>query len=468
MKTAILSAALCCLTPCLAQTDETLLNSSDSLSAYGDVIPADIDILQRYEQSLDSLIQARDEVMATMSHRAESVELNPYFYRMMMPGTYYNRSLHQMMDIDWQPASNESVNLIESTHDAIELTQASDQALANLYVSHPSLVQRMESVIQSNANLREEAKTAPVSVTPKLSDKAVAVALDTDTPDEIEVVAKKPNFWKFKGNTSFQFTQSYFSDNWYQGGENNYAGLAMVTLEANYDNKRKIQWDNKLEAQLGFQTAMSDTCHTFRVTSNLLRLTSKLGYKATKKWLYTGQMVTYTQLYPNYENNSKKVIADFTSPLYLSLSVGMDYKLNKEKFNLSVYLAPVDYNMCWVSRNDFGLRPRYGMEKRNDDGEYRATYHKYGPSTTINYSMTIVKGITWTSRLYCFANIFDQKTDMFVKLDWENTFNFTINKYLSSKLYVYPRFDNSNTNYKRHGHYLMFKELLSLGLNYNF
>lgn len=462
MKKYVLFVALLGVLPCMAQTvQETNQETAQETNQEND-------ILQRYEQAIDSLSRTREEALADVARRAENVQLNPYFYRLMMPGTYYNRSLRHMMEIDWEPEAQEPEDVMGGcSGDAIELTNASDRALARLYVNRPSLIHRMESTIQENAGLRDDATKTPVSVTPKLSDKAVAVSLDTDAPDVIEIEAKRPNFWKLKGKISFKFTQSYFSDNWYQGGENNYAGLGSLTLEANFDNKQKIQWDNKLEADLGFQTAMSDTVHTFRVTTNLLRLTSKLGYKAAKKWLYTGQLMTYTQLYPNYENNSKKVIADFTSPLYLSLSVGMDYKLNKNKFNLSVYLSPVDYNMCWVARKYYDIRPRYGMERR-DNGEYRATNHKYGPSTTINYSMTIVKGVTWSSRLYCFANIFDNKSDMFVRLEWENKLNFTINKYLSTELFLYPRFDNSNDGYKRHGHYIMFKEWMSLGLNYSF
>ena len=82
-----------------------------------------------------------------------------------------------------------------------------------------------------------------------------------------------------------------------------------------------------------------------------------------------------------------------------------------------------------------------------------------------------MKNVNWTSRLYCFGNIFDNKKDMYVLLEWENTLDFTINKYLSAKFFSYPRFDNStrdkNNPQKAH-HYFMFKEWLSLGLSYKF
>ena len=423
-----------------------------------------------YMQALDSLASARKLVEANLESKASSTKLNPYFYRVMAPGTYYNNSLHQMMGIDWAPESNGGDGVTSWYDAALNANTATNRALTQMYVNNPSLVKRTEAALKETAAIRKDVHAAPENVTTKLAEKAVTVDLEADVPEAVTVVAKKPNFWKFSGSTSLQFTQSYFSDNWYQGGENNYAGLGILTLVANFDNKQKVQWDNKLEVQLGFQTAMSDTYHKFRVTSNLLRLTSKLGYKAAKNWFYTGQVMSYTQLYPNYDKNSDRVNADFTSPLYLNVSVGIDYKLKKKKQELSIYISPVAYNMCWVDRQWGELRKKYGMEQRSD-GTWRATYHKYGPSVTVNYRLAIMKNVSWSSRLYCFANVFDNKKDMYVLVEWENTFDFTINKYLSAKFFAYPRFDNSTrdkNNPKSAHHFFMFKEWLSLGLSYRF
>jgi hypothetical protein len=66
--------------------------------------------------------------------------------------------------------------------------------------------------------------------------------------------------------------------------------------------------------------------------------------------------------------------------------------------------------------------------------------------------------LSWASRLYYFTNY--KK----VQFDWENTFTFTINKYLNTKLYLYPRFDD--TIFDDDGkHTIQFKQWLSLGLN---
>jgi len=446
--------------PCLAQN-----NAIESDSASNEVIEKlfSDSICEVYEQELNQLVETRNTVSSNAEKASSSAKLNPYYYRLMTPGTYYDRSMHRVMGIDW----DSSGDVYNSGSNALDAMDASDYALAQLYATNPGLIAHTEEVLKSEPALRQDIKTPVTVVEPKLSSKAVTVDLGNDVGDTIAIIAKKPNFWKLRGSASLQFTQSYFSDNWYQGGENNYAGMGAVTLEANYDNKQKLQWDNKLELQLGFQTAMSDTCHTFRVTSNLLRLTSKVGYKAAKNWYYTAQALAYTQLYPNYEKNSNKVIADFTSPLYMNLSVGIDYKLKKERYELSIYLSPVAYNMCWVDRSLYDIRSRYGMEKRSD-GSFKNIYHKYGPSVTVNSKVKIMKNVMWTSRFYVFGNIFDNKNDMYVNIEWENTLDFTINKYLSAKFFAYPKFDNSSDKYKKGRHYFMFKEWLSLGLSYNF
>ena len=440
-----------------------------------------------YMKALDSLAVVRDNVLDQQGQQASKTKLNPYFYRLMVPGTYYNNSLHQMMGIDWQPSGNTSNDRFQD--DALNASNASDAALTRLYVSKPSLVKRTEEALKSAGTILKEVEKAPENITTKLAEKAVEVDLDVDVPEAVNVEVKKPKFWKCQGSTSLQFTQSYFSDNWYQGGENNYAGIAMLTAEANYDNKKKVQWDNKFEAQLGFQTVTNDK-YKARVTSNLLRLTSKIGYKAVKNWFYTGQLMTYTQIAPYYEKNPTKDDgthdvkpwkARFGTPWYLTLSVGMDFKYKSKngKVDLSVYLSPVAYYMTYIERRgalygdptNLGYNRRYYGDmygvKRDADGIYTShSFHKFGPNFTVNSKIQVMKNVMWTSRLYWFSNFHS------TLIEWENTLDFTINKYISAKFYAYPRFDDSSTKYKNakkhRGDYLMFKEWLSLGLSYKF
>ena len=95
----------------------------------------------------------------------------------------------------------------------------------------------------------------------------------------------------------------------------------------------------------------------------------------------------------------------------------------------------------------------------------RSMYNNFGTNITVNYSWEIWKNVKWDARIYWFSNL--EQTD----IEWENTFTFTINRFLNSKLFLYPRIDDSSENYRNEDKkfsYLMLKEWFSLGVNYSF
>ena len=73
----------------------------------------------------------------------------------------------------------------------------------------------------------------------------------------------------------------------------------------------------------------------------------------------------------------------------------------------------------------------------------------------------MAENISWKSRMYGFTSY------KRVEYEWENTFSFQFNKYISSKLFIHPRFDDNRQRDDHHG-YWMFKEFLSIGFNYAF
>ena len=50
-----------------------------------------------YMKELLSLIEQRDQSVSNAKEQAEEVKLNPYFFRLMTPGTYYSRPVQSMM-----------------------------------------------------------------------------------------------------------------------------------------------------------------------------------------------------------------------------------------------------------------------------------------------------------------------------------------------------------------------------------
>lgn len=394
---------------------------------------------------------------------SEQTSLSPYYFRLLGPATLYNSALSDVMGMNGnvsmlfaytEQGIPAGLPRLGDTNDP-QLTRmaAINQELARAYVATPFLFTNTENNFSEATPLRTDLDKQKVDEDVQLSSRVETPVLELDI-EPVQPEVQKPNFWTFKGNGSMQFTQNYFSDNWYQGGEKNYSMLTALTIDANYDNKQKLQWDNRFEAQLGFQTSETDEYHKFKATNNLLRLTSKIGYKAAKNWNYASQLQFQTQPYMSYDNKGN-VTADFMSPLYIRTSVGMDYKIKKKRFDGSLYLAPLSWNITYVDRA--ALRSRYNVK----EGDH--VKHDWGPNIDFKFTYKMWDNISWQSRLYWFSNF------ELTRVEWENTINFTVNKYVSAKLFMYPRFDDSSTKYRNeHGEYWMFKEWLSLGLNYDF
>jgi len=179
-----------------------------------------------------------------------------------------------------------------------------------------------------------------------------------------------------------------------------------------------------------------------------------VGIQASKNWKYTIQAIVTTQMLRQFKSNDETVYADIFSPLRVNPSVGMDYTVNwfKGKLKGSVNIAPLAYNMTYYHRGD--------VARLSGLAEGEHFIDDYGSQITSNLTWQLAKDITWKIRLYAYTSYHR------VLFENENTFSFRINKYLSSTLFVYPRFDDSRTRDDHHG-YWHFNEYLAFGLSYS-
>ena len=224
-------------------------------------------------------------------------------------------------------------------------------------------------------------------------------------------------------------------------------------MNATYNNKQKVVFSNVLEAKLGFFSTKGDNLHKFRSNSDLIRLTNKLGLRATKHWYYTLLLQSWSQFYPGYKSNDAKVYSDFMSPFESVLSFGMDYSLSLKRFTASATISPLAVDFKYVDRRY--LATSFGI----DEGHKHRW--SFGSNITVKYQWKIINNVTWDSRIYFYTDYTK------ALIEWENTFNMKINKYLSTKLFLYPRFDDSATR-KEGKSYIQFKENLSFGLDVSF
>ena len=371
--------------------------------------------------------------------------INGQYYKLFAPLTFYHSVAAGQL------AMNAEVD---------ETDEAIDDALMNVYLNRPDLVQVTETEQEESGTLRQDIIDQPVVQQVTMVQQAMPMP-DAPEADPVEVAVEKPKFWNYKGDGYLQFMQNYVSGNWYKGGESNYAAVGSLTLEANYDNKSKWKWDNKLEMKLGFQTSRSDSLHKFKANEDLLRYTGKVGLQAAKRWYYTLQVLAYTQFSRGYKTNDAKIYSDFFSPFNLSVGLGMDYKVEwfDKKLTGTINISPLAYNYRYVGRswfdNDKWFPARYGI----DEGKHHLS--DFGSQLTASLEWKMNDVLTWKTRLYGFTSYHR------AEIEWENTFTLKVSKYISANLFLFPRFDDSN-NWDDDLGYWQFKEYSSLGFSYNF
>lgn len=401
------------------------------------IVKSYTDSLRNYKQMLDST-----------SINIPDSDRDPRTFYIFAPATFYYSVAKDLLQTN---DDNQAKQPYDSSRDM-------DRIMMNIYLNHPNLVAKSERSLNRIGAVHKE-MDAPIKNKVQLVTKADALPIEEDDEEHfnlpMEIVVKKPNFWKYSGDYYLQMLQNYVSSNWYKGGESNYSMVASVTMQANYNNKQKVKLDNKLEMKLGFQTSRGDTLHSFKTSEDLIRYTGKLGLQASKKWYYSLQLIAYTQFMRGYKSNDKKVYSDILSPLNINLSVGMDYNVEwfNKKLTGNIHLAPLAYNFKYVGRKE--LATRYGL----DEGKH--TLNDFGSECTVDLIWAFTNTIKWKTRLYGYT------TYERAEVEWENTISFQFNKYITSNLFIYPRFDDGAKKDESHG-YWQLKEYMSIGFAYSF
>ena len=369
--------------------------------------------------------------------------LDGRYYRLFAPLTFYHNVANKALVLDSESAGKDPV------------TDAIDAALMKIYMKRPDLVNSTESDLKATGTILENVDKPIENQVEFVEEVAQPMILDIpqDIPDTVMV--QKPRFWTYKADGFLQFMQNYVSGNWYKGGESNYSMLGSLTVEANYDNKNKWKWDNKLELKLGFLRSRTDSLHKVKSNEDLIRLTSKVGLHASHRWYYTLQLQAYTQFTPGYKSNDPKVYSDFFSPFNLNLGLGMDYKVESKNKRLTgtINFSPVAINYRYVGR--LALATSYGL----DEGKHSMV--EFGPNMTADLVWKFNDVVMWRSRFYAFT------TFKRAEIEWENTFELRVSKYITANLFLFPRFDDTS-KYDDDFGYWQFKEFSSLGFAYTF
>jgi len=324
-----------------------------------------------------------------------------------------------------------------------------------LYSTHPERV-------SYNINLLPEApKEFHAVVDPeKHTIKIEEIATKEQAVMPIDLAPGRKRHWMRNFSASLHFSQGYVSPNWYAGGENNINGNASVNyhVELNEKYHPDLLFKTDMQYSLGATSAKNDTVRGYNVNTDYFKISTNFGIRAVKRWYYSITANFNTRLFNLYQGNSENLLQSIFSPGYLSVGVGMTYGYGNKKGNFSVNASinPLSYDLK-MCLNDKLNPQNFGIK------EGHKTLNSYGSSATVNMSWRIAYNISMSSYFYCFTD-FER-----AYADWNNTINFTINRFLTTTLQFNFRYDTDtrrtdNPKWKK----LQMYENLSFGFTYNF
>jgi hypothetical protein len=137
------------------------------------------------------------------------------------------------------------------------------------------------------------------------------------------------------------------------------------------------------------------------------------------------------------------------------MGAGVDCKILE---GLNINLSPVTYKMVYafvsdperITVADFGLEPQQTL------------LNEVGSSLQLNWLWKPLREIELEMKFYFFTNYKQIETDLEIDVD------FYINKYMSARVLLHPRYDGTIDKVNERKSVLQFKELISVGFAHTF
>lgn len=326
-------------------------------------------------------------------------------------------------------------------------------------INNPQRIRISTSNFVDSEKLKEAAVVEKKNVFKELltTDDAISISRP-----EVEKIQIKPVYWLKNGEHSLQINQNSFSHNWSAGGNNNFSVLNYHKITLNY-KKNKITFNNTIEWRLNMQQNSADTLRKINITDDFLRTYSVLGISAfVKKWSYTATLEVKTPLFNGFPINSENKVRAIFSPLQVNVGIGMGYTLEKtskrdkyKKTKLTFDLAPLSLNYTIVGDKGVDVT-KFGVESG------KKSRLDFGSTINANLSLSFNRFSGFSSRLKCFTNY--EK----VLVESENKFTMSFNRFLSSSVYYYLKFDDGVgiANRSKGWGYFQYNEVIGFGLSY--
>lgn len=273
------------------------------------------------------------------------------------------------------------------------------------------------------------------------SDAKINVqSLDNSKLHKVQKINVKPNFWKYRSESSLVLSQAALT-NWVKGGENSISTAMDITGYANYNNQtKKLSSNNFVRLKLGF---LKSGDNPVRKNLDLFETNSKLNHKAFGKFDFSAILLFKTQIAPGYSyiKNSRNrdtsiLVSKFMNPAILIVGFGLDYKPNKVT---SINFSPLSYKGTFVP-NDSIDQTKYGIPKG------KRSLNEPGASFMITHEYKLVKNLTITNRLQFFTNYIHNPLN--IDVDWEMIAVANLNWFTDVRFNTHLIFDDDTKTVK--------------------
>lgn len=284
--------------------------------------------------------------------------------------------------------------------------------------------------------------------------RAIVRDLEEDKLDIARALRDRNSYWRKEINLSAQITQNYATENWYQGAVNSFAMLTNVKGFINYKRKNFV-WENTGEWRTGFSTVSGDSLRKVNTTDDIFRLSSKVGYQVHKQWYVSLSAEFRTNFWNTWRKNKRELASSFLTPIRYTMGLGVDYQPLK---GLNINLSPAAYKLVYALRDDPAVVDvtEYGIEEGSD------VLSEFGSSVRVDWKWKPLRELEMETKFYFFTNYHRVETEL------ELDFNFIINRYLSAKVMLHPRYDSTTEVKEGRKSKLQFKELISVGFSHTF
>lgn len=282
-------------------------------------------------------------------------------------------------------------------------------------------------------------------------------ALATITYAQTDDKGYQEGAWVLKGVTGLNMSQTAMA-NWSAGGENSIAGNAYLNASLTH-KKGNWLWVTNMVLDYGLSKTKSQG---MRKSSDKIGLSTQLGYSTDNVWFYTLMGDLNTQFAKGYDYPDKEhQISNFFAPAYSNIALGMEWR---PKSNYSLLLSPVSTKMTFVTDDylsdlgAFGVGP--GDHFKIEGGAFVKARAELPVMENVNLITT--------------ADFFTPYSKDFGNIDvnWDVLISMKINKVLSATINTTLKYDNDvktfDDNGVKKGAKVQFKEVLGIGLAYNF